>query len=386
MKIIQYMLGFRNADGGVVRAVIDLCNALALRGHSVTVLTTDASDAPPEWNGGAGRPAMRKLAFSRMLPALLSRAALAQARETFAGADVIHLHVPWDPICAQLGRLARSTDIPYVLTVHGMLDDWTMASKAAKKRIYLRLAGRRLLERAAFVQCGAASEMEQSRRWYPRGRSVVVPLLFDLEPFKILPGPELARQKFAALNGAHANILYVGRLHPIKRIEMLLDAVQQLTNQQIRVLIAGSGDASYEEHLRGEVARRKLNDRVAFLGFVGGPEKLSLYQAADVVVHPSAHESFGFVLVEALACGTPVITTRAVNIWPELQQSGGAIITDQTSQAIAHAVEGALENRQRLADMGRAGRQWVSNHLDADRLSGEYESLYRRATVGRSES
>jgi glycosyltransferase involved in cell wall biosynthesis len=160
---------------------------------------------------------------------------------------------------------------------------------------------------------------------------------------------------------------------------MLLDALQQMTDQHARALIAGSGDAGYEEHLHREVARRNLDDRVAFLGFVGGREKLSLYQAADIVVHPSAHESFGLALVEALACGTPVITTRAVNIWPELDGSGGAVISDQSSTALARAVEESLANGQRLVDMGRAGREWVFDHLDADRVSEQYEDLYRRA-------
>lgn len=383
MKIIQYMLGFRNADGGVVRAVIDLCNALAARGHDVIVLTTDTSDAPSDWDGRSGRPALHNVTFSRWTRSLLSRGEMARARELFVGADVIHLHVPWDPVCAQLARLARRMRIPYVLTAHGMLDDWTMASKRAKKRAYLALFGKRLLEGAAFVQCCAQAEMGQSKKWYPRGRSIVVPLFFDLKQFKDLPGPDQARRKFAALTGAPKNILYVGRLHPIKRIEMLIQSAQHLKATPGNVLLAGSGEATYEHHLRNEVARRKLSDRIHFLGFVGGEDKLSLFQAADIVVHPSAHESFGLAMVEALACGTPLITTKAVNIWPELQQSGGAIIADQSAHAIARALEDGLHDSQKLARMGRTGREWVFNHLESDRVSAEYEQMYRQAIAQR---
>lgn len=381
MKIVQYMLGFRNADGGVVRAVIDLCAALAQRGHQVIVLTMDASDAPPDWDGRDGRPALSKLPLGRWLPHCVGSDGMRQARQAFAGADVIHLHVPWDPICAQLGRLARRMNVPYFLSVHGMLDDWTMARKAVKKRIYLALAGRRLLEQAVAVQCSAQVEMEQSSKWYPRGRSVVVPLLFDLEPYRQLPGPQIALGKFADLAVGDPVALHVGRLHPIKRIEMLLDAAARLSarNMPCTVIIAGSGDAAYEKQLRERAAAMGLAQRVIFAGFVAGEEKMSLYQAADVVVHPSAHESFGFVTTEALACGTPIVTTKAVNIWPELESSGGALIAEQSAEAIAQAMEALLMDKPRRQQMGRRGRQWVFDHLEPTRVVQLYETMYREA-------
>jgi len=385
MKIVQYMLGFRNADGGVVRAVIDLCAALAQRSHEVIVFTTDASDAPPSWDGRDGRPRLFRLPFSRWLPACLGLAGMQEVRHLYTGADVIHLHVPWDPICAQLGKMARRVNLPYVLSAHGMLDDWTMARKSLKKRMYLALAGRRLLEQAAAVQCSAQTEMEQSSKWYPRGRGVVAPLLIDLRPYRQLPGPELARRKFPQLTGGDPIALYVGRLHPIKRIELLLDAAAMLLQRRTscKVIIAGLGDLEYEKHLRNHAAKNGLTDRITFAGQVMGDEKLSLYQAADVLVHPSAHESFGLVLVEALACGTPVVTTKAVNIWRELEAGGGAMIVDQSAEAIADATDVIVRDQERRHQMGALGRQWVFNHLEPERVVGLYESMYREAITVR---
>jgi glycosyltransferase involved in cell wall biosynthesis len=379
MKIIQYMLGIRNADGGVVRAFVDLSTMLAQRGHEVIVLTTDDRDAARDWNGREGRPRLVTLPFSKVVPMLLSRSAMTQSRELFSGAAVVHLHVPWDPICPQLARLARRMRIPCIMTIHGMLDNWTLGDKSTKKRLYLALFGRRMLERAAFVQCTAQVEAEQSLKWFPNGRSCVVPLPFDLKPFEKLPGEHLARAKAPMLNSNGFNVLFVGRLHPIKRAEMLLEAASKLRQRNIRchVLIAGTGDSAYEQSLHQRARQLGLESHIAFLGFITGAEKLSLYQAVDVAVVPSAHESFGYTAIEALACGTPVVTTRAVNIWPELQSGGGALIVEETTDAFADALTRLHNDRQLRNQMGQRGRDWVFSYLEPTRVIEQYESMYR---------
>ena len=110
---------------------------------------------------------------------------------------------------------------------------------------------------------------------------------------------------------------------------------------------------------------------------MSGRDKLSLYEAADVFVLPTFQENWGFVLVESLACGTPVITTRAVDIWPELQSSGGAVIVDATPDATAAAISELLGDRARLEAMGPKGRAWVLDNLNVDRVLDRYEQLYR---------
>ncbi len=382
MKIVHYIDEFRFEQGGVVRAVLDLCGALAGRPHELTLLTHDPSDVPESWKKGEGPP--RVIVLRRQAGRLprLSRSAVAAAQQCIEGADVVHLHGLWVPMCLQLARVARQSGVPYVLSLHGMLDDWCMAQKGAKKRLYLRLAGRRLLERAAAVHCTAAAERDQSSKWYPNGSSAVIPLVFDAAPFEDLPAPELARQRFPQAFTDETVMLFIGRLHPIKRIELLIEGAAQLRDAglQIKVLIAGTGELRYENALRRYVEQKQLSARVEFLGFVSGRRKVSLYQVADVFVQPSHHENWGFVVVEALACGTPVVTTRAVNTWPELLVSGGATIIEPTPEAMASAVRAILEDQSKRRTMGQKGRAWVLEHLSVDRVVAQYEHLYQRVS------
>ena len=303
--------------------------------------------------------------------------ALERFDELLDGADVLHLHTPWDPANPQLAKVAQRRDIGYVLSIHGMLDDWCMAQRGLKKRLYLALAGRRLLEGAAFVHCTASAENEQARKWYPRGRGRVIPLVFDTEPYESLPGPAAAREAFGL--GDEPVLLFLSRLHYKKGPDLLLDIVAELERRDrtVRLVMAGSGDDGYVATLQEQVRALGLNDRVELPGLVTGELKTSLYEAADVFVLPTSQENFGIVFPEAMACRTPVVTTRGVDIWPELETSGGGLIVDRSVASFANAIETLLDDDPRRATMGGAGRRWVLEELSGPAVVEAYLGMYR---------
>jgi glycosyltransferase involved in cell wall biosynthesis len=260
-----------------------------------------------------------------------------------------------------------------------MLDDWSMARKRVKKRIYLALAGNRLLAGAARVHCTARAELEQARRWLPRDNGVVLPCVVDLCEYATLPGPEPARERFPAARGGDGwKLLFLSRVHPKKGVELLIQAAAELRRRgrACTVLIAGPGEPRYVQSLEKLSRDEGVGESVHFLGMTRGTEKVSLYQAADALVLPTSQENFGLVLVEALACGTPVVTTRGVDIWQELQDAG-AQIADRTAAAIATAIESILGSPAGAKALGERGRRWTFDRLDPVRLATEYASLYK---------
>jgi glycosyltransferase involved in cell wall biosynthesis len=287
---------------------------------------------------------------------------------------MVHLHGPWETANAQAAGIARGLGKPYVLTVHGMLDEWSMAQKRVKKRVYLAVAGNRLLAGAARVHCTAEAELDQARRWMPRANGVVLPYVVDLSDYAEPPGPELARATFPATNGEGWKVLFLSRVHPKKGVDLLIRAAAELRRRgrACAVLIAGPGEAGYVDSLRRLARESGVGGAVHFLGMVRGAEKLSLYRAADVFVLPTSQENFGLVLVEAMACGTPVVTTRGVDIWKELQGAGAEIV-DAGAGAIAAGVEAVMG---RAAELGGRGREWVMRELNPRRVVGEYVGMY----------
>lgn len=382
LTIVHYLPEIRLELGGVVRAVLDWCSVFAARGHRVWLFTSDGADLPPTWiNSPAtnGQPRAVVLPPAAVGRFTLSSSALALLDPVIAQADLLHLHAPWLPGNRALARLARRHGVPYGVTIHGMLDDWSMSQRRLKKQLYLTLLGRSFLHRAAWVHCTAQAELEQARRWYANPHSVVLPYLIDLTAFAHLPGRELGLSLLPSELRDQPKILFLSRLHEKKGLDLLMRAAAQLRDEGLSfvLLIAGSGEAAYEAQLRQLVGQLQLDHRVCFLGLIKGEAKISLYQAADLFVLPTHQENFGLVLVESLACGTPIITTRGTDIWKEMASAGGVVSALQPD-ALAAAMRQllALPTPQRT-DLGRRGREWVFEHYNMDHLASGYEQLYR---------
>jgi glycosyltransferase involved in cell wall biosynthesis len=372
IRILQYLPSLREEAGGPIRAVLDLATALAGRGHTVTIASSDPGTAA------------RAVPVVALGPGYVGRGALGaaakrQARRLVENADIVHVHGAWDYSNAQLGRMARAAGKPYLVSPRGMLDDWCMRQNVVRKRVYHALVGRRMLEHAAAVHCTAEGELAQSKKWFPKGRGVVLPNFLDLNPFRNAPGPGLAREKFPVLAVARPRVLFLSRLHYKKGADVFLEAAAVATKAGLDAtwVLAGSGEPGYEQKMKSLAAAWGLTDRVVFTGHVGGGMKVSLYQACEVFALPTSQENFGFVFPESLACGIPVITTKGVDIWPELEASGGSLIVERTARAFAEAVVGLVQDEPRRAAMGRAGAEWVFDRFDEGRLIRDFEGMYR---------
>lgn len=383
MKILHSIdvLDFRH--GGPVRAVIDLSEALAAKGHDLTVMVRQGPDTPASWKQPGSRTRTVELGQPQIAGAWFSGPARARIVELIDACDIVHIHGIWTPHNAQVARIAQARGKPHVVSCRGMLDDWCMDQRRPKKLVYLKLAGgSAMLNNARLVHCTADGELRQSAKWFPKSTGVVIPNLLDLKPYITMPGVERAKAKFPQLSRPEPTLLFLSRLHYKKGVEHLIDAAHILKTRgrPHQVLIAGTGDDSYEQQLRTRTRELGMDDLVSFLGMVIGDDKVSLYQASDLFVLPTSQENFGFVLYEALAAGCPLITTKGVDTWPELEEAG-ASITDQDAEQLADAIDPMTRDRAQRDRLGERGRAWVFKNLDPDHIVQSFEQFYERATA-----
>jgi len=377
LRIIHYSPGMRLELGGVVRAVLDWCTVLASRGHEVILVAYDSPDVPSDWNGQNAKPKVIRIPAASRPNFFVPKQAVKIWRDVLAAGGVAHLHTPWTASNLQMSRIAREMGVPYIVSIHGMLDDWSMSQRGLKKRLFLTMAGRRYLRAAARLHYTAETERQQAQPRVPGSNGIVIPYLVDLAPFQSLPGPEPAHAAFPALAGDEPKLLFLSRLHEQKGLPLLIDAAALLRQKgrQFKLLVAGTGSAEYERQLREQTRKLNLENVVSFLGLVTGVEKISLYQSADLFILPTRQENFGLVLIEALAAGAPVVTTRGTDIWQDIASAGGTIV-DSTPAAISAALDRLLEDRASLPAIGRRGRQWVMENLNTEKVAAGYERLY----------
>lgn len=384
MRIVHAITSVDLRLGGTARAVIDLAEAMAARGHEVTVITANAIDVPDAWRAGApARP--RSIVDHGPYPLLSLAGASDETRAAFRNADVVHFHAMWEIFNVRLAAECRASGVPYITTPHGMLDDWCMAQGAWKKKLHLKLRGTAMLESAAYVHCTAAAELAQSAKWFPSGRGRVVANLMDLRSYENLPGVAEAEARFPQLREHAVRLLFLSRVSQKKGVEHLVDAVAALVRDGVDAIamIAGTADEPYAAMLRERVARLGLAERVHFLGHVGGTLKISLIEGCDMLVVPSSQENFGFVFFESLAAGTAVVTTDLVDTRDELRGSGGAVIVQQNGAAVAAGVHEILERtKAHSIDMG-AARRWVFRECDPNSVASQFEAMYADASAMR---
>ncbi len=380
LRIVHYIDHVDFRRGGPARAVVDQVRVMHGRGHDAAIATMTSIDVPAAWR--LGEPGMpRSIQVANAGGRIITAAGIKALDAAVATADIVHLHGVWEPSNLQVAALARKRGARTVVSLRGMLDDWCMAQGGFKKRIYLALGGRKMLERAAVVHCTAQAELEQSRKWFPRGRGMVVPNLMDMEPFRSLPGPAEARTRFGIDPAGPPVVLFLSRLSHKKGVEHLIEATALLASRGvfIRTIIAGDGDEEYAARMRALAGEACAPGRIDFVGHVGGPLKLSLLQAATVFALPTSQENFGFAFFEALAAGLPVVTTDLVDTKAEIAASGAGEIVPQRADAFADAIERLLSDRSALAERGRRGREWALRELDTDAVAGQFEELYRSA-------
>lgn len=374
MKILHYCARLRLKDGGVVRAVLDLTTALAQSGKSTTLLCTEGDDWP---DYQSGVQLMTTGSFDKK-PIRFSNKRLDSLYTCIAEADVLHLHTPWEPANVQLAKLAKKVGTPYVISVHGMLDDWVMKTSTFKKRVFLLLGGRNMFNQASFVHCTAQDEQRQAKRWISKSTFNITPLVFDPQLY-LHPPPTSDPDKHWKLTQSEIPVvLFLSRLHPKKGVERLLEATK-LLKLKIKLIIAGSGETDYEKQLMKHCKTAGINSQVEFVGFVKGDRKIALLRLADIFVLPTSQENFGIVFTEAMGCKLPVITTKGVDIWNELEASGGAIITENTPESIAIAMEALLSDPQKLESMGLQGQTWIQDTFGGDAIINRYVEMYRNA-------
>lgn len=342
--------------GGPVRSLEGLVCELSRLEVAVKVLTTDSNgdaklDVPTGWTSWRGVPVRY---VRRWLPPsgapILPMAALESRR-----ADVVHVTGLFSVVSMQALAAALLAKRPVVLSPRGVLEPEALKlGRSAEKRAWLR-AFEPLLSRVALYH--ATSDEERSsveRAFGSRTPVVVVPNGTHLPRAEGLP-------EQVAIDIGRPRIGFIGRVHPIKALEQLIEASAILRDRGIdfELCIAGPvQDASYHESLRKRIAALSLDDRTRFEGELLDARKDDFFTSCRVLALPSRSENFGNVVVEALAWGTPVVASLGTP-WRRLEEHGAGRWVSNDPMSLASALEPYLRHAELAVQAGRRGRRMV---------------------------
>jgi len=356
-----------DVPGGVQVHVGQLAAHLKQRGHEIVVLAPGSRQASEPWVRIVGRP-IRVPYQGTVAPICFSAHSARAIGSVLRGftPDVVHAHEPFSPSTAMLATLRSRA--PVVATFHAYAERSRLLTVAAPA---LRLVWRRLRVRMAVSEAAAGfirSRLGDGIRIVPNGCDVE---LFGKDGTKAAPGLPAGRR-----------MLWVGRLDAQKGFPMAVAAFRQIASEvpDLSFVVVGEGrDRSAVSSLRPDVRRR-----VVLVGSVAHQSLPAYYAGADVFVSPAVgQESFGLVLVEAMAAGVPVVASDIPGYREVVRANiDGLLVRPGDSGALAEAVRRVLSDPEFASRLSEAGRARADRYR-WDVVAGEIEAAYEDAIRGK---
>ena len=271
------------------------------------------------------------------------------------------------------GRSA-AIKIPYVITPHGMLTNWSLGQKKWKKRLYMIWRLNRDVRSAAAVHFITAQERQQSDARFQRVQVIVEPIGIDLAEFQLLP----PRGGFRAARGLTPDvplIVFLGRIHPGKGLEHLVPAMPNVPGAML--VIVGPDSGGYRSQIEQRIRRFGIENRVVFTGMLSGPDKIAALVDADIFCLPSDHENFGLAVLESLAAGTPVVISPEVAISDEIKSAGVGAVVARDPAVIAAELSRWLMDAAMRKDIGVRCRKFAFSRFDWSAIAKRWVEHYQ---------
>lgn len=370
MRVLQTIYDLTALSGGPSTCVCDIMQGLHDIGASVELLTVKPVDNSVK-NLGDGSVWLKEVVYDYRTPIRYSRnIRTALARSNY---DLYHANTLWTDATHSTCAYARKAGKPYILSPHGMLYPTALAISTWKKKLMLGLWFNKDIREAACLHATCRQEMEHCRAFGYKGPIAVIPNAV------VFPeGVSLKNENYRDPAGRR-QIGFLGRLHPIKKVENIIYAISQLSSEEksrLSFQIMGKYDDRYEQWLREETKRLGLDDCVEFVGFVSGEEKYNRLSKLSALMVPSAQENFGMIVPEALICGTPVYASLGTP-WEELNECNAGWWKDNEPDTIADVIREILSATDReLLEKGQNGRKLMEQKYEQHIVAGMMEHLY----------
>lgn len=385
MRVLHVVPGISLSNGGTASATAQLAHALVNVGVGSTIFATDIATPPQgrkrrfgvSWEEMPEQVEnLEVVTFPVQRPKrLLYSPEMGRALASVDGYDVIHIHSLFLYPQYAAAAAARTKQIPYVVTTHGALQPHLRQRGQLRKWLTEYIWQRAMLNGAAALHVTTSEELHQVAELGYRSPLFSLPFGIDPKWFES-EGATCFRDRF--LEGFDGPlVMFHGRLTAIKGLDLLLDSFSLVrsTIPEARLAIVGPDDEGLRSKLESQASRLGILSGTYFIGALKGDILRSAVRSADVWVMPSYGESFGFAVIEALAAGVPVVVSRHLNIWREIDASGAGLVLDLDPHAFAASMRTMLSSpphNRRISDLARS----FARRYEWPSLAAKFEDLY----------
>jgi glycosyltransferase involved in cell wall biosynthesis len=397
LRILFTVHGYKPAYniGGPIFSVSNLAETLVRKGNLVTVFTTNRNmseelDVPvncPQmvegvevWYFRTQEYIKKILPFvsylSKSMGYLFAPEMAKQLNITVPSMDLVHTHLPFIYPTYAAARAARLHNKPLFYNQRGVLCPDHLIYRSLKKKVYLKLIERKILKNATSLIGLTNYEYESYVKLGIDTKCYIIPngIYFDQYSSEKIPSVESG----LGLSPDAMVVLFMGRLHPMKGVDRLLDAFFRIHSfvPKVNLVIAGPDEYGLIPKWRDKIRKSGLDQYIFFPGIITGEIKRNLLARADLFCLPSDAEGFSVAILEALASGTAVMISPGCH-FPEVEKAGVGIVVETEPEAIAKGMIQLLNDRGQLEEMGRKGRELVSRNYSWDAIANKMIDAYQ---------
>lgn len=278
--------------------------------------------------------------------------------------DLIHVHSLWRMACLYPSKYAINLPIKFIVSPRGTLSPQALKYSPLSKKIFSHLLQTPAFSTVSGFHATSFQEYCDIRNYGFRQPVAIIPNGISVP---------LTNKEHKKCN----QILFVGRIHPIKGIENLLKAWSMIQHFYLdwKLVIAGPGEDRYIAELKNLAKKLKLK-RYKFSGPAYGANKKNLYLESQITVLPTLSENFGMVVAESLSAGTPVIVTKGAP-WKKIISEDAGWWIDVGAEPLAEALNHALNlSKFELSSKGKNGQDWMSREFSWEAVANDMKSFY----------
>jgi glycosyltransferase involved in cell wall biosynthesis/O-antigen/teichoic acid export membrane protein len=373
--------------GGPVQSIARLCEGLAHAGAAVSVFTTNANGS-----NKLDVPLLRPLniegvsvsyfpltfnGLSFFYSSTLSKKILDNASEF----DIIIAETLWGHALIPIVKVCSQNNIPFVVSARGQLNAWALGKKHLKKKIYLSVIGKRLINRAAAIYCTDPTEATSVNNMKLSPPAFIIPNGINSSKYSPPQTPNGIRIQFGIPSDAVV-LLFLGRLTQIKRPDIAVDvlAATQSLDRNIHLLFVGPDEEGWEMRLKEKAQYYKCEEKIHFAGLLDRMGVKKTLFEVDLLLMPSEIlENFGNSALEAMAAGVPVLVSDGIPIGCWVNKAGAGRVVPCKSELFQSAAIELLSKPELLRRMGVSGRRLVHNYFDIKTIAqgtlNQYEAI-----------
>jgi glycosyltransferase involved in cell wall biosynthesis len=379
MRILHVIQTLSPKYGGPVPVVLGLAQGQAERGYYVEIWTAD----DPQQSLHKANP--KCISFgNNFKPLLISSSFKRECDKRLDQFDIIHIHGLYRFPVTYAAWVARKKGIPHIIGPHGSLDPFLYGQSrfgrwaVPLKRTYERLFDFPNLNHASAIHYTAREEMERAAFLNLKAPGVIVPNGIPWEEYRTLPGKGSFRKRIG-IDRDTPLVLFLGRINFTKGLDLLAPSFARVLRKVPDAVLAivGPDNEGYLRKVKGWCRDFGIMDKVRFVDHLERKEVTEAYVDADVFVLPSYTENFGLTVVEAMACGCPVVLSDQVKIWREVVEEGAGLVVSLEPSRIAEALCTVLTDKAKARAMGANGRRAAKERYDWNAIVDELIRVYQ---------